>query len=327
MRIAAHLHFAAPWRMAGSETMLHTMMKALTEAGHETLVVTSDMPEAPDSWVHDGVQGKSRRGIAAATAQVQAWRPDVVVTHHQNTSAGIQAARRIGAKSVFVQHNTFGMNAQFLAARPDLTVFNTEWMARQWQHKAQAWMVIHPPIWAAEHATTPGDMVTLINLNRHKGVDVWSRLARHFPNQKFLGVHGGHGEQITWGHPDNCEIIGQTTDMRRDVWSRTRVLLVPSAYESYGMVSVEALASGIPVIAAPTPGLQEALGHAGIFAPRDAVATWVVRLRELLDSPERWQAASARSLVRSRELDPTTELQAWVRVVEDLQAGRMGGVA
>lgn len=324
MKIAALLHFASPWRMAGSETMLHTMMKALQEAGHETLTVCSDVPEAPDSWVHEGVPGRSRRGIAAATAQVQVWRPDVIVTHHQNASAGIQAARRIGAKSVFVQHNTFGMNAQFLAARPDLTVFNTEWMAKQWKHKAQAWMVVHPPIRPEEHATTPGDHVTLINLNRHKGVDIWSRLARHFPHQKFLGVHGGHGEQIAWGHPENAELIGQTTDMRRDVWSRTRVLLVPSAYESYGMVSVEALASGIPVIAAPTPGLQEALGHAGTFVNRDAVATWVVRLRELLDSPERWQAASARSLQRSKELDPRQELESWVRVVTDLGASRLG---
>lgn len=69
--------------------------------------------------------------------------------------------------------------------------------------------------------------------------------------------------------------------MRDDVWSRTKVLLIPSNYETYGMVGVEAIASGIPTIAHPTDGLCESLGDAGWFIPRDDVDEWQ-RVIELL---------------------------------------------
>ncbi|MER6610240.1 glycosyltransferase family 4 protein [Streptomyces sp. NPDC000927] len=323
MKIVALVHYSAPHRMAGSETMLHTMLKASRDAGHEVLVVATEMPEVSGEWIYDGVPGVSVQGLARGLAHVAAARPDLIVTHHQNATAGIQMARRMGVKSAFLMHNDFGMNNQILAARPDLTVFNTEWMARAWSHKAGAWMVVHPPVWAHEHATTPGDHVTLINLNEHKGGQIFSRLARHFPDLPFLGVTGGHGHQITHGHPDNVEVIPQTSDMKRDVWSRTKVLLVPSVYESYGMVAVEALASGIPVIATPTPGLAEALGDGGRLVRRDALAEWVMAIRELMTDSAAYGAASARALARSQEMDPEGELRDWVRVTEGLCAGEL----
>lgn len=319
MRVYAHVHYYPPYRMAGSETMIHTMMKALAQAGHDVTVVVSDMPEAPGEWTYDGVRAVSMRGVSAATARVILDRPDVVVTHHQNASSAILGARRVGAQSVFVMHNSFGMNRQILACRPDLTVFNTEWIARGWQHMAGRWMVVHPPVWAHEHQATPGDHITLVNLSRHKGVEVFQRMSRVFPEAPFLGVTGGHGEQITWGHTPNVTVIPQTSDMRRDVWSRTRVLLVPSVYESYGMVAAEAMTSGIPVIAHPTPGLQECIAGGGMFARRDAPASWVLKLRELLGSESAWQAASDRARQRSLQLDPGPELEDWVRVVGELR--------
>ncbi|MFI1769152.1 glycosyltransferase family 4 protein [Streptomyces sp. NPDC020800] len=65
--------------------------------------------------------------------------------------------------------------------------------------------------------------------------------------------------------------------MREHVYSRSRVMLMPSLYESWGRVAVEAFASGIPVIAHPTPGLVESLGEAGIFAYRDDLNAWTPR--------------------------------------------------
>lgn len=318
MRIVSLIHFAVPYRMAGSETMLHTMLQALAAKGHEVHAVVSDMPEAPRSWTEGAVQYHSRAGLANAASRAGTLSPDVIVTHHQNATRGILLAKQRNIPSVFVQHNTFGMNTQILATKPDLTVFNTHWMSAAWRHRAVNWMVVHPPVWPREHETTPGDHVTLINLNRHKGVEVFQRLARHFPHVPFLGVTGGHGEQVTWGMPPNVEIIPQTFAMKRDVWPRTKILLVPSAYESYGMVGPEACASGIVVVAAPTPGLKEGLGTAGIFAHRDKIADWVVHLRRLLTDQAAYEQASAACKRRSLELSPELELEQWTGAVEAL---------
>lgn len=317
MRVVALVHFAVPFRMAGSETMLHTLLKALDGAGHDVTVVTTHTPQAPSQWRWDDIQGRSCRAPVAAAATVRSLRPDVVITQHHNTALALDVAKAIRAKSVFLMHNDFDLNRSLLAKRPDLVVFNTEWIRGRYGAQVDRSVVVHPPVRPEDHATTPGDLVTLVNLNADKGAPVVYELARRMPDVQFLGVTGAHGKQIKISRP-NVVLQPQTTDMRRDVWSRTRVLLMPSIYESYGMAGVEAMASGIPVVATPTPGLRESLGDAGVFVPRADVDGWERALRRLLDDPFAWREASERALKRSAELDPAPELAAWVRAVEEV---------
>jgi glycosyltransferase involved in cell wall biosynthesis len=54
-------------------------------------------------------------------------------------------------------------------------------------------------------------------------------------------------------------------------YRRCKLLLVPSRYEPFGIVALEAIAGGCPVVAAKTGGLPEAVGDCGILvAPDDA---------------------------------------------------------
>lgn len=318
--------------------MLHAMLVALADAGHEVTCVTSDM-EAPRTWTWGPVRGVACKNLAEGERAVIESVPDVVISHHQNSVPAIRIAKGLGVKSVIIQHNSFPGNMDIALENPDLVVFNTQWVAQQWSKHTRRHLVVHPPVWPAEHATAPGDHITMINMNRDKGVLIFYQLAKRFPKQPFLGVIGSHGPQMVpksafpdapadlkitnyLRTPPNVEIIRPTTDMKNDVWSRTRLLLVPSVYESYGMVAVEALASGIPVIAAPTPGLKESLGIAGIFCERSQIAGWMYRMKKLLNDEEEWKAASARALSRSAALDPKPELRRFVQALERITTAR-----
>jgi glycosyltransferase involved in cell wall biosynthesis len=107
--------------------------------------------------------------------------------------------------------------------------------------------------------------------------------------------------------------------MRDLVWARTRILLVPSAYESWGRVASEALCSGIPVIAHPTTGLIENLGDAGIFVDRRDTDGWIAALRRLQD-PTAYETARGLALARSAEQQRMRVIdeRRWVASVEAL---------
>lgn len=328
VQVAAWVHYGVPYRRAGSETMLHAMMRALHRAGVSVAVVCSDMPEAPAAWRVDGVP-YLHAAPEAAESLLRTMGPRVLVTHHDYATRAIDHARTIGARPVLLVHSDFDVAAQALAAGPELVVYNTEWVlkslaARYAEVDQMPRLVVHPPVVPGEHrAPGTGRHVTLVNLNRHKGVDTWRAAARSLPWLPFLGVTGGHGPQVLTPRLANTRIIGQTSDMRRDVWAHTRILLMPSVYESYGMAAVEALASGIPVIAHPTPGLREALGDAAVFLDRADTRAWTATVREVYQATARrarlTTAARERSALLERQA--SAELQAWVDVVRGLAAG------
>ncbi|WP_228995215.1 glycosyltransferase family 4 protein [Streptomyces sp. DH8] len=318
--VVAWVHYGVPYRRAGSETMLHTMMRALAEAGTGVLVICSEMPEAPPTWDVDGVP-YAQLSADAAEPLIRRMRPKTLVTHHHYASTAITLSKGIGARSVLLLHNDHEQPA--LALGPDLCVYNTEWVMKSLAvrypqlDQARA-LVVHPPVIPEEHrAPRTGSHVTLVNLNRHKGVATWRGAAARLRTVPFLGVTGAHGKQVTRPASRNVRIIPQTSDMRRDVWARTRVLTAPSIYESYGMAAVEALASGIPVIAHPTPGLREALGDAGMFVDRADIPAWAAAIRTLhRDGPARARmvaAAYARSAFLAEQ--SRRELETWSEAV------------
>jgi len=71
-------------------------------------------------------------------------------------------------------------------------------------------------------------------------------------------------------------------------YSAAYVVVVPSYYESFGMVAVEAMACGVPVIASKAGGLMYTIqdGLTGLLFPSNSPAALAEKLCMLLDEPE-----------------------------------------
>jgi glycosyltransferase involved in cell wall biosynthesis len=71
-------------------------------------------------------------------------------------------------------------------------------------------------------------------------------------------------------------------------WNSVDIAVVPSLYEPFGLVAVEALACGVPVVASAVGGLQEIVedGKSGILVPPGDAGAIARALRELLNDQE-----------------------------------------
>lgn len=326
MRVLALAHQWIPEHCAGAETMLHGMLRALAARDHQVDVTLSRQTGAP--YVLDGVRlwpGRRPQDLIVTA--------DVLVTHLECTPAASLLGLWNGLPVVQVLHNTMQITQAWVTAGvPALVVCNSEWMAADFRaalgERMPPTIVVRPLVDPAEYATDPGDRVTLVNLRRMeqspggaamgKGAEVFWALTERLPKTQFLGVVGGYGGQDIRDLP-NVEVLDHLPhdQMRDKVYARTRVLLMPSSYESWGRVGVEAMCSGIPVVAHPTPGLVESLGSAGTFVDRTDVDGWAAALGAL-DDPDMYAAASARARQRAAALDPTEDLTRWCEAVEAL---------
>ena len=307
MRVLAVTPNYPPGSRVGAWLATHQFMARLVEVGHSVTAVA--LGSTSTGWTLDGVTVETCRRGRSWIAEL-AREHDVVVSHYGDGGVGERFARKAGRPSVQFVHG-------YIRSRPNycqLLVFNAE-ATRAMCRNPDPSIVCHPWTDPAAHATTPGDRVTLVNLSEPKGVRLFEKLARSMPHIPFLGVRGGYGRQWTIGRP-NVDEVPTTRNMRDDVWCRTRVLLMPSQYETWGMVGVEAMASGIPVIASPTPGLVEALGDAGRFIPVDEPHAWQAAIEELMSDDDAWQAASEKARKRSAELAAGDDRDRFVEALE-----------
>jgi glycosyltransferase involved in cell wall biosynthesis len=110
-------------------------------------------------------------------------------------------------------------------------------------------------------------------------------LARRYPNAVFLGAR--HGEALA------------------EVYAAADVFVFPSKTDTFGLVLLEALASGLPVAAFPVTGPRDVIGAAPVGALSDDLR--IACLAALRISPQAclefaarhtWEA-SARSFVKT----------------------------
>ncbi|MBA3969027.1 MAG: glycosyltransferase family 4 protein [Gemmatimonadetes bacterium] len=87
------------------------------------------------------------------------------------------------------------------------------------------------------------------------------------------------------GIAHNVQLVGSVSDEeRRRLFATARVLLMPSRFEGFGMVAAEAMAAGVPVVAAAAGSLPEVVDapHGGVLVPPGDAAAFADAVNKLL---------------------------------------------
>ena len=186
--------------------------------------------------------------------------------------------------------------------------------------------------------------LTFVNPCPDKGLYPFARIAdelgRRRPDIPILVVEsrGTEADLLACGldlrRHGTVHLMAQTDDPR-DFWRVTRVCLIPSVFrESQGLVAIEALLNGIPVVASDRGALPETLGAAGLLLPlpghltptsrhlptAEEVAPWVEAIVRLWDDAAFADEHRRRARAESRRWAPEALRPDYARFFTDLQA-------
>ncbi|SPA44876.1 glycosyltransferase family 4 protein [Cupriavidus taiwanensis] len=140
----------------------------------------------------------------------------------------------------------------------------------------------------------PGTFCALSTLEPHKGIDILIEAAAILKKQglpvKVELYAAGHSEkqlrELTsqLGVDDVVEFRGRVADVQR-VYQSCTATIMPSFVEPFGMVAIESMSVGTPVIASAAGGLTEIIedGISGILVPPGDAVALASAMREVFE--------------------------------------------
>ena len=277
-------------------------------------------------WVPDVVHGHDWVVLAAASALARRCGAPLVMTLHA-TEIGLWG----GWLTTDFSHWRASVERD-LVTEADRTVVCSEPMRREAVEGLQAdpdrvlvipngvdvaaWVSTGSQQAAARAAVgVPADqpMIVLVGRLEHEkgGQDAIAALARLPSRSAHLVLVGTGGQRdalaaqaAAAGLGGRVHLVGRLDDTAvAALLGSADVALVPSRYEPFGLVALEAMASGAPVVVARSGGLADIVrpGQTGLVVPPAAPAALAQAITALLDDPEGTAAMAARARVEAAD--------------------------
>lgn len=198
--------------------------------------------------------------------------------------------------------------------------------------------------WRRKHGIGPNDVVVTFvgRLVREKGLDIFEEVTRRLeaehPAVRSLIVGDGPLRQKLEIRMPHTLFLGHVEGKELSVaYASSDIFLFPSMSEAFGNVIVEAMASGLPVVAAADAGSSSHVipGRTGYLAKPDDVPAFVSRVTKLLVSADRRRTIGMNARRHAETYDWPRTLARMVRYyseaatknsLERAAAGAMSGV-
>jgi spore coat protein SA len=248
-------------------------------------------------------------------------RPEYVLALRGRTSS------KAGYKIVLHMHNDHLCNLSTSEAarlRPDLTIFNSRFLENQGRAAAPALKrtailfngaddrCFYPAAKSLDGRANGSECPTVLFVGRliaEKGVHVLIDAMRQLDAQRvrirakiigsvsFNDKRGSdYLDQLRRNCPANVDFLPYMAGRElAEEFRRASIFCCPSIWEEpFGMVNVEAMASGLPVVASAVGGIPEIFSHGGgVLVPPDRATDLACALKALAeDEPERQRIAT-----------------------------------
>ncbi|QWV92761.1 glycosyltransferase [Geomonas oryzisoli] len=270
---------------------------------------------------------------------------DVVHAHSVKCALHVIVAKALGATVIYHLHElprTVGPLLRRAIATADCVVFCSNTCAAHYSAvpaRSRRVLVnaVDPASFPPVVETPRRRIVMVASINKGKGqnllLEAFSKLTQKDVELYFYGTTGlsAHGyvaglkrEVQTRGLAGRVFFPGPTADIR-SVLKESTLLVHTSWKESFGMALVEAMASGVPVIAQDLEGMREVVvdGVTGYLVPPGDVEGLSGRISKLLDDPSLRSrfGAAGRALVQEK-YNMESRVPEYVELCRDLYAGR-----
>jgi glycosyltransferase involved in cell wall biosynthesis len=246
---------------------------------------------------------------------MRAWRPAVVHTH--GSLAGRVAGALVGARIVYTKHGLASTAEQAIQVRTPGALLK-RLAVRAFVHRTVAVsaavkrslvaagadpdrVVIIPggidlEAYAGACAVTsaPTDTIgTMARLSHEKGIDVLLRAVADLPASTQVLI-GGDGPQLgplaaqiaELGLANRVTLAGFVSDVPQFM-TQLNLFVLPSRSEGLGLVLIEAMAAGLPVVATQVGGIPEVVvhGETGLLVPPEDAGALAAAIRQVLADP------------------------------------------
>jgi len=283
----------------------------------------------------------------ALVAELKLDQYDVIIGVHAPLAARLATLRKqlSGIKTIGWIHNSFealfGNTSLYIGAerkryyiyqfnKLDQTIVLCNYDANEYTQYDKAFkpIVIYNPLTIKPGNKSLGNTKRFLAVGRfshkHKGFDLLIEAFNIFANYNkewILDIVGEGPEEelyrllITKHHLEERIILHPFTNNIQDYYSNAQIFVLSSRWEGFGLVLVEAMAHGLPIISSDIPTSKEILGDFGMYFKNGDINELAKTLEDATHID--WPKKSVQAIEIAHRFEVGPIIQQWKELIEE----------